>query len=214
MIPVIAIVGKSNIGKTTFIEKLLPEIISRGYRVATIKHDVHGFEVDKEGKDSWRHRKAGAACTVISSPKQLALIRDIDHDAMPDEVLGRFISDVDLVITEGYKREPLPKVEVYRSSMYPEPLCTKDDNLIAVMSDKPLDLGAPCLGLDDVKELTDIIEQRFLAPRQMDTLRLVVDGELVPLKPFIDTLLKNAIKGMTASLKGCANPHEIEISIR
>ena len=81
MIPVVSIVGKSDAGKTTLIEKLIPELVRRGYRVATVKHDVHGFDVDREGKDSWRHKQAGAHTVVISSPEKLALIRDVDHDA-------------------------------------------------------------------------------------------------------------------------------------
>ena len=81
MIPIVSIVGKSDSGKTTLIEKLLPELGRRGYRVATVKHDVHGFEVDREGKDSWRHKKAGAHTVVISSPLKVAVIRDVDHDA-------------------------------------------------------------------------------------------------------------------------------------
>jgi molybdopterin-guanine dinucleotide biosynthesis protein B len=104
MIPIISIVGKSNSGKTTLIEKLIPELNRRGYRVGTVKHDVHGFEVDKEGKDSWRHRKAGAYSTIISSPQQIALIRTMSYDAPLDEIRDRFIQDVDIIIAEGYKR--------------------------------------------------------------------------------------------------------------
>ncbi|MDP2972779.1 MAG: molybdopterin-guanine dinucleotide biosynthesis protein B, partial [Deltaproteobacteria bacterium] len=86
MIPIISIVGKSDSGKTTFIEKLLPELVRRGYRVATVKHDVHGFEVDREGKDSWRHKQAGAHTVIISSPTKVALIRDVEKDLRLDEI--------------------------------------------------------------------------------------------------------------------------------
>ena len=89
MIPIVSIVGKSDIGKTTLIEKLLPELTGRGYRVATVKHDVHGFEVDREGKDSWRHKKAGAHTVVISSPQKIALIRDVEKDLTLEEVRGK-----------------------------------------------------------------------------------------------------------------------------
>lgn len=101
MIPIVSIVGKSDSGKTTLIEKLIPELNRKGYRVATVKHDVHGFEVDREGKDSWRHRRAGSYSTVLSSPRQLAIIRDMDHDASLEEIRDRFIRDVDIIITEG-----------------------------------------------------------------------------------------------------------------
>ena len=109
MIPIISIVGKSNSGKTTLIEKLIPELNRRGYRVGTVKHDVHGFEVDKEGKDSWRHRKAGAYSTIISSPQQIALIRTMNADTPLDEIRDRFIQDVDIIIAEGYKKSSTAK---------------------------------------------------------------------------------------------------------
>ena len=86
MIPIISIVGKSDSGKTTLIEKLVPELTRRGYRVATVKHDIHGFEVDREGKDSWRHKQAGAHTVVISSPQKIALIRDVEKDLTLDEI--------------------------------------------------------------------------------------------------------------------------------
>ena len=88
--PIISIVGKSNSGKTTLIENLIPELTKRGYRVATIKHNVHGFDIDHEGKDSWRHKKAGAFATVIACPTRIALIEDIDHDQTLDEIRDKY----------------------------------------------------------------------------------------------------------------------------
>src|SRR5512134_4143595 len=100
MIPIVSIVGKSDAGKTTLIEKLVPELVRRGYRIATVKHDVHGFEVDREGKDSWRHKQAGAHTVVISSPSKLAVIRDVEMDVTLDMIRERFIHDVDLILSE------------------------------------------------------------------------------------------------------------------
>src|SRR5512139_2381303 len=104
MIPIVSIVGKSDSGKTTLIEKLLPELVRRGYRVATVKHDIHGFEVDREGKDSWRHKKAGAHTSVISSPNKVALIRDVEKDLTLAEIRDRLIQGVDLILSEGFKK--------------------------------------------------------------------------------------------------------------
>ena len=213
MIPIISIVGKSDSGKTTLIEKLVPEFNRRGYRVATVKHDVHGFEVDKEGKDSWRHRKAGTHSTVISSPKQLALIRDMDHDAPLEEIRNRFIQDVDIIIAEGYKKDKEAKVEVFRKEVHQEPLCTREDNLVALVSNQHFDLGVPCLDLNDVKGLADIIEQSFLKKKTPERVCLKVNGENIPLKPFIDALIRNSIKGIISSLKNCDKPEKIEITI-
>ena len=118
MIPILSIVGKSDSGKTTLIEKLLPELIRRGYRIATVKHDVHGFEVDREGKDSWRHKKAGAHTVIISSPQKVALIRDVEKDLTLDELREKLVQDVDLILSEGYKKDVQPKIEIFRKEKH------------------------------------------------------------------------------------------------
>lgn len=162
MIPIVSIVGKSGAGKTTLIEKVIPELNRRGYRVATIKHDVHGFDIDHEGKDSWRHKKAGARTTVISSQWKVALIEDVEKDHKLVELRNRYIRDVDIILAEGYKGNPHPKIEVSRAEMKQELLCTKEDNLIAIVSDQKLNIGVPCLDINDVPGLVDIVEERFL----------------------------------------------------
>jgi len=162
MIPIVSIVGKSGSGKTTLIEKLIPELVRRGYKIATVKHDVHGFEVDREGKDSWRHKKAGAHTVVISSPLKLALIRDVDHDADLTELRDRYIADVDLILSEGFKKNKYPKIEVFRPEMHRDLLCTKEDDLVAIATNRPLPSDVPCFDLNDAPGLVDLIEKRFL----------------------------------------------------
>jgi molybdopterin-guanine dinucleotide biosynthesis adapter protein len=161
-IPIISIAGKSNTGKTTLLEKLLPELTGRGYRVATIKHNAHGFEIDHEGKDSWRHKKAGARLTIISSPRRIALIEDVDRDIPVDEIREKYIHDVDLILTEGYKGNPFPKIEVFRSELNSELLSEKDNNLLAVASDIKLDIDVPCFNINDAPGIVDLIEKTFL----------------------------------------------------
>ena len=163
MIPMISVVGKSDSGKTTLLEKLIRELTLRGYRIGSIKHDAHSFEIDREGKDSWRHKQAGAVLTIISSPSKIAMVVDSDHDHTLDELREKFISNVDLILTEGYKRGNLPKIEVFRSSLRREMLCTGDDNLIAIAGD-PTEVpdGIPVFDLDDPSLLATFIEQKFL----------------------------------------------------
>lgn len=167
MIPIVSIVGKSDTGKTTLLEKVVRELTGRGYRVATIKHDAHSFEIDHQGKDSWRHKNAGACLTVISSPTKLALVADTDHDHSLAELRDRFIREADLVLSEGYKRESHPKIEVFRRELRRELLCTDDDNLIAIAGD-PSDppVGIPVFDLDEPSRLCDFLEERFLRTRQ------------------------------------------------
>jgi len=161
-IPIVSIVGKSSAGKTTLLEKIIPELIKRRCRVATVKHDVHSFEIDHEDKDSWRHKKAGARTTVISSPLRIALIEDVDHDQTLDEIRKEYIKRVDIILTEGYKGNPFPKIEVFRSELRRMPLCKKEDNLLAIASDIKLDIGVPCFDINDSQSLVDLIENKFL----------------------------------------------------
>ncbi len=162
MIPIISIVGKSNSGKTTLLEKIISDLVGRGYRVATIKHNRHGFNIDHEGKDSYRHKKAGAHTTVVSSPHQLALIQDVDHDHSFEELRDKFIDDADIILTEGFKVNDYPKIEVFRSELKRELISKKEDGLIAVAADIKLDVDVPCFDINDPKAITDFIEKKFM----------------------------------------------------
>jgi molybdopterin-guanine dinucleotide biosynthesis protein B len=213
MIPIISIVGKSDSGKTTLIEKLVPELTRRGYRVATVKHDMHGFEVDREGKDSWRHKQAGAHTVVISSPQKIALIRDVERDLTLDEIRGRWIQDVDLILSEGYKKDVQPKIEVFRKEKHKKLLCTKKDNLVAIVSDQRFTVGVPCFHLEDMRGLSSFIEKKFLKLKKEKEILLKVDGRPIPMTPFVRDFLTKTIKGMLSALKDCETPEYIEIRI-
>jgi molybdopterin-guanine dinucleotide biosynthesis protein B len=161
---IVSIISKKNSGKTTLLEKLLPELRRRGVRVGTIKHDTHGFEIDHEGKDTWRHKRSGAQTVLISSPWKISLIKDVEEELSVDQIVEQYFGDMDLVITEGYKKAQKPQIEVFRSAAHREPLHTKGEkkNLIAVMSDVEIDLGVPRFDINDIKSLADFIEQTFL----------------------------------------------------
>lgn len=165
LIPVLSVVGKSNSGKTTLIEKLLAELKSRGCRVATVKHDVHGFDLDRPGKDTWRHAQAGADTVIISSPQKMALIKKVDQELTLDQVIS-YLTDVDLIITEGYKRAGKPKIEVFQSELHRDLLSTPNEGLFAVASDIPLtgprDPGVPVFDWNDARGICDLIVNRFL----------------------------------------------------
>ena len=158
--PVVSVVGYSGSGKTTLLEKLISELTQRGYAVGTIKHDVHGFEMDKPGKDTWRHKKAGASATIISSPYQIGMVRDVEHDHQPEELMA-LLPDMDIILTEGYKKENLPKLEVFRSKVHKAPLFKGDKSLLALISDDPIDLGVPRFSLNDGQKLADFLIRHF-----------------------------------------------------
>jgi len=159
-VPVISIVGRSGVGKTTALERVIHEIKRRGYRVGTVKHDTHGFEMDKPGKDSWRHAQAGSDSVVISGPRKMALIRKMDEE-MPLDDIVELMGDVDLVITEGYKRGNKPKIEVSRLERGNGLLCQPEE-LIGVMADYPLDLPVPKFDLEDAAGIVDLLERLYL----------------------------------------------------
>ena len=214
MIPIISIVGKSDSGKTTLIEKLVPELTRRGYRVATVKHDVHGFEVDREGKDSWRHKQAGAHTVIISSPQKVVLIRDVEKDSTLDEIRRRWVQDVDLLLSEGYKKDVQPKIEVFRKEKHKKLLCAKKDHLVAIISNQKFNVGVPCFHLEDIKGLSNFIEKEFLKSKKEKEVTLRVDGKPIPMTPFVREFLTQTIKGMLSALRGCEISKRIEIHIK
>ncbi len=164
--PIVCFVGHSNSGKTTLIEKLIPELTQEGYRIATIKHAGHGFDLDTEGKDSWRHKRAGASQVVVLSKGSLAMFTDVPEELPVEEVRDRFVNDgIDLIIAEGWKSEGFPKVIVVREEL--QEVNVSLEGLLAVASIKPIDTDAPWFDRDDVQGLAKIIISRF--PRQVDS---------------------------------------------
>ena len=155
-------VGGRGSGKTTLLEKLILELKHRGYRVGTIKHDAHRFEIDHPGKDSYRHFHAGAETTVIVSSEKIAMVSRISGTPSLDELSENLFSGVDLVLTEGFKRSDKPKIEVFRSAVTSTPLFTGHDNRIAIVTDDPVVVDVPVFSPNDVQGIVDFIEERFL----------------------------------------------------
>ena len=163
---VISIVGKSDSGKTTLLEKLVPEIKKRGYRVGTIKHHAHGFDLDHEGKDSWRHKKSGALAVALSAPLNFGLIKDVEKELTIDEIVKNYFSDMDIILTEGYKKEGKPKVEIFRKNgPHKDILCKDDKTLIALVTDAEIKIEVPCFNLMEIGKLADFVEKNFLTKK-------------------------------------------------
>ena len=158
--PYLSITGYSGSGKTTLMERLVGEFTRRGLRIGTIKHDAHRFEMDHPGKDSWRHKQAGAVVTMIASPHQIGMVQDVDRDHRLEELVA-MLPDVDLVLAEGFKRGAHPKIEIHRPTANPEPACKNDPHLLAVVSDAALEWGVPCFDLHELCALADFIEKHF-----------------------------------------------------
>lgn len=163
LIPIVSIVGKSNAGKTTFLEKLIRELKEKNYRVGTVKHDAHRFDIDHRGKDSWRHAQAGADTVVISSPEKLALITTVEKEKNLDEITA-MISNVDIILTEGYKYGDKPKIEIFRKAAGHRGLISDKEELVAVVSDVSWDFDVPVFDLEDATGVANLLEERFLQP--------------------------------------------------
>jgi molybdopterin-guanine dinucleotide biosynthesis protein len=156
--PVVSVVGRSDSGKTTFLEKLIPELKSRGLRIAVVKHDRHGFEMDRPGKDTWRLRQAGADAVMISAPNQMALIRAGLTEEVPLDDLARLIDGaVDLVLTEGYKSGNKPKIEVSRLAVAGGELLCSRDELLAIVADRHIDMDVPQFDLEDAAGVAELL---------------------------------------------------------
>ena len=164
---VIGLAGWSGAGKTTLITRVIPVLVRRGLKVATVKHAHHAFDIDRPGKDSWLHREAGASEVVVASSRRWALVHELRDEAEPSlaELLAK-LSPVDLVIIEGFKRHAHPKLEVYRATVGKPLIYPQDDCVVAIASDAPLPQAQlPVLMLDDIEGIANVLQAEAL-PRE------------------------------------------------
>jgi molybdopterin-guanine dinucleotide biosynthesis adapter protein len=167
--PIVGIVGWKKSGKTTLTVRLVAELVARGRRVATVKHAHHKFQIDDAATDSARHRQAGAHQVAVVSPERIAMIKELGSAPEPDfaEVVA-MLDPCDVIVVEGYKSAPVPKIEARRSDSFShEPLALTDPHVIAIAADHPTEAhGRPVYSLDDVAGLADLIERVVLGTRE------------------------------------------------
>ena len=155
---VFGIAGFSGSGKTTLIEKLIPAIRARGLRVSVIKHAHHGFDLDRPGKDSWRHREAGASEVLMLSGQRWVLMHELRGAAEPTLAAQlAILSPCDLVLIEGFTAAPVPKVEVFRPANGKPPLWPENPHVVAVATDAAIDTALPMLDVNDPAAIADFI---------------------------------------------------------
>ncbi|MHC4660483.1 MAG: molybdopterin-guanine dinucleotide biosynthesis protein B [Planctomycetota bacterium] len=213
---VVAFVGKSNSGKTTVLEKVVAELSGRGRRVGVIKHDAHEFEIDHEGKDSYRLKHAGAKTAVISSAGKFAMVTDLDAPLELETIVARYFADCEIVLAEGWKKEAKVKIEVFRTAAHAEPLCPKGraDGLIGLVTDDDIDLGVPKFATGDAKGIADLIEKKFASDRGAGETRLIVNGRTVFIKGFVQEFIGNVVEGAVRSLRGGEKAKTIELRVQ
>jgi molybdopterin-guanine dinucleotide biosynthesis protein B len=164
----IGFAGWSGSGKTTLVERVIVLLARRGLKVSLIKHAHHDFDIDRPGKDSWRHRAAGCGEVLVSSGRRWALMHELRGapEATLDELIGR-LSPCDLLLVEGFKHAPIPKIEIHRAALGRPLLFPLDRHVIAVATDVPLDTALPQFGLDDAAAVADFIVARALSRAQV-----------------------------------------------
>ena len=167
---IIGVAGFKNAGKTTLVEKLVASLTAMGYRVSTVKHAHHSFDIDHEGRDSFRHRKAGATEVAVVSAGRWAIIHELRNEAEPPlaDILAK-LAPCDLVIVEGYKRERIPKLEIYRAEIGKPLLHLEDDWIVAIASDAALpDASVPVVDLNAIDKIADILLAEAIPVERLD----------------------------------------------
>jgi len=210
MPPVVSIVGKSESGKTTVIEKLVQELKSRGYRVATIKHIPQGVNFDDPGKDS-RHILDGSEATAISSPGRIVLVKPVAQEATVDEVAGLLGEDYDIVLAEGFKQGSTPKIEVHRKAAGSTLKDLKKQ--ISIVTDEPLETKARQFSLEEVGAVADLLEKGFIKP-QKERILLYVDNMPITLTMFPRQIMSNVVLAMASCLKGVGEIRNLKIFVK
>ena len=159
---VLGLVGWSGCGKTLLLTRLIPELVGRGLKIATLKHAHHSFDTDVPGKDSYEHRKAGASEVIVSSPRRWAQVHEVGDDAEATLAqLLRRVSPCDLVLIEGYKSQRHPKMEVFREALNRRPLHPQDERVVAIASDRSFpEAGVPVVNLNDIRAVADLVLER------------------------------------------------------
>ena len=211
MPPIVSIVGRSKSGKTTLIEKLLVELKTRGYRVATVKHTHGNLAMPESDKDSDRHLKAGSEATLVTGPDRLIMVKPLPTEFTLDQIAQIIGDDYDLILTEGFKHDDAPKIEVHRkANALPLPDVKK---IFAYATDEPLDSKVRQFSPDDVKSIADLIEEGFIKPNK-ERFSLRVNDTPIALNAFTKEFVVNVLLGMANSLKGVGKIRTMQIFLK
>ncbi len=209
---VISFVGHSNSGKTTLLERVIKELKSRGYRLATIKHTRHTFDIDQAGKDSWRFAEAGSDTIFLSSPHKLALIKQLTRETDLEELINVACNDTDFVLLEGYKEGRFPKIEVHRKES--GSLACSSQELLAVVTDEPLNMAVPEFSFDQTKALVDFMLENALLWPSADRLELTVNSVPVSIDEHAQLRLRDTLLDLVYSLPGIEEVESMHISLQ
>jgi len=213
MQPIISIVGKSDAGKTTLLEELIAELERRDYKVAVIKHSNEDVEYDTANKDTWRFSQAGSQVSAISSTHNLAIFKKLEHDIRPEELSCIIGGSCDLILTEGFKQGNYPKIEVHRKELGGD-LVSSPQQLIAVVTDEPLEIDVPQYTRNDIGDIADLIENRILSSQYIEDADLFINGKFISTNPAFRNLLFNTLLTMVSDITEGEEITNLGVSLR
>jgi molybdopterin-guanine dinucleotide biosynthesis protein B len=206
---IVSIIGNSESGKTTLIEKLIRELKSRKYRVATIKHAPEGSTLDEPDKDTSRHLRAGSEATIISSKDKMALLKPVAPDITLHEMARILGEDSDIVLAEGFKQGDAPKIEVHRKDV--GPLLKDIKKLVAIATDEHLETKTRQFSLEDITALADFLEKGYIKPLGEQRLSLYVNDTPISLSAFPREFFTSVLLAMANCLKGVGKINTIKV---
>jgi len=213
MIPVIAFVGNSGSGKTTLMENVIRELVAAGVRVAAVKHHLKELDVDREGKDSWRHKRAGACAVAVVTPAGVAAIRSENGEPDLNEVVERYLHDADVVLAEGYKTGIVPSIVVARKGVAEIDLSEVKKPVAVVADHDPGSGELPSFSFEDHAALAKFIKENYVDENPTRRVNVFVDGKVVPMKFFVRDLIDRVVRALVGSLRGTEGAGKINIYI-
>jgi molybdopterin-guanine dinucleotide biosynthesis protein B len=208
---IISIVGKSGSGKTTLLEKMIPELKRRGYRIGVVKHSHH--HIDTAAKDTARFNESGAEFSAINSLDDLAIFRKIDHYFEPQEIASYIQWDYDLIITEGFKSSGYLRIEVHRKELGQD-LVSKPEQLLAVVTDEPLDVKVPQFAADELSKIADFVEGLIIKARVKNDVDILVNGKQVKVSPSLAELVARSLIAAVPRPEDAEEIRSIHVSLR
>ena len=206
----LSVIGWSKSGKTTFIERLIPALRKRGMEVVTVKHHPEGGELDIPGKDTWRHRQAGAKGSMLLTPKGFSYVEDAPEETSLNKLRAIF-GGADLVLVEGMKEGPFPKLEVYREELGKPLLAERVKGVIAIITEASPSVDLPIFRPDEEEKVVDFISERLIRNEKEKEIEMIADGKIVTLNPFVRGLLHRLIQAILLSLKGTEGVQEVTL---
>jgi molybdopterin-guanine dinucleotide biosynthesis protein B len=213
LIPTICVVGSKNSGKTTVAKEMITDLVSRGLKVAAAKHSHHDFDISAEGRDTTLFQEAGAGDVFFVSPGATTVLRRFDSEEKLQAAAARYAPQADILIAEGWRKSALPKVLVFLEA---EKATEREipSNVIAVVCPVELDIEAPHFKPGQIRELNDHVLSRVLETAHRPALTMLVNGQYVPAKGFVQEFVAGGVLGMLSTLKGAGDIDCVEISIR